>query len=299
MIGLRSISQTEFAVLQDRLDWSDYRIVLEIARAGSLTLAGRQSGRSHATLFRRLNAIEERLGTRLFDRHRSGYALTKAGEAVVAAARAFEELAVSTERELADLDRRAEGLVTLTTTDALFSGLIADALTRFRQETPAIALEIRLSNDLHDLARREADIAVRPTTAPEPHLFGRSLGTIRQAVYAPAHIADDAGLPWIGPAASMNYVQYERWLRRQGAGEAAMEVEGTLGIHAAVRAGAGRAVLPCYLGEADEGLRRCGPAVEELGIPLWILIHPDLKDVARVRRVLEFLGEDGQFRQRL
>lgn len=285
--------------MQDRLDWSDYRIVLEIARAGSLTLAGRQSGRSHATLFRRLNAIEERLGTRLFDRHRSGYALTGAGEAVVAAAKAFEELTVSTERQLADLDRRAEGLVTLTTTDALFSGLIAGVLTRFHAQNPAVSVEVRLSNDLHDLARREADIAVRPTTAPEPHLFGRVLGTIRQAVYAPAHIAADADLPWIGPAASMNYVQYEHWLRRQEGGETWMRVEGTLGIHAAVRAGAGRAVLPCYLGDADEGLRRCGPVIEELEIPLWILIHPDLKDVARVRRVLEFLGEDRQFKERL
>ncbi|QGZ36924.1 LysR family transcriptional regulator [Stappia indica] len=289
----------EFAVLQDRLDWSDYRLVLEIARAGSLTLAGRQSGRSHATLFRRLNAIEERLGTRLFDRHRSGYALTGAGEAVVAAAKTFEDLTVSTERQLADLDRRAEGLVTLTTTDALFSGLIAGVLTRFHAQNPAVSVEVRLSNDLHDLARREADIAVRPTTAPEPHLFGRALGTIRQAVYAPAHIADDAGLPWIGPAASMNYVQYEHWLRRQAGGERWMRVEGTLGIHAAVRAGAGRAVLPCYLGDADEALRRCGPVIEELGIPLWILIHPDLKDLARVRRVLEFLGEDRQFKERL
>ncbi|WP_244571012.1 LysR family transcriptional regulator [Stappia sp. TSB10GB4] len=285
--------------MQDRLDWSDYRLVLEIARAGSLTLAGRHSARSHATLFRRLNAIEERLGTRLFDRHRSGYALTGAGEAVVAAAKAFEELAVATEHQLADLDRRAEGLVTVTTTDALFSGLIADALTRFHAQTPAISLEVRLSNDLHDLARREADIAVRPTTAPEPHLFGRNLGTIRQAVYAPAHIAADADLPWIGPAASMNYVQYERWLHRQEGGETWMRIEGTLGIHAAVRAGAGRAVLPCYLGDADESLRRCGPVIEELGIPLWILIHPDLKDVARVRKLLEFLGDDRQFRQRL
>ncbi|WP_157188244.1 LysR family transcriptional regulator [Nitratireductor pacificus] len=285
--------------MQGKLDWNDYQVVLDIARAGSLTLAGRQSGRSHATLFRRLNAIEQHLGTRLFDRHRSGYALTGAGEAIVAAARDFEALAISTERQLADLDRRASGLVTITTTDALFHGLIAEALVRFHERNPAISVEVRLSNNLHDLSRREADIALRPTSAPDAHLFGRSLGTVRQAIYAPAGRADDPDLPWIGPSASMNYVQYDRWLQRREDRAMWMQVEGTLGIHGAVRAGAGRAILPCYLGDADDALRRCGPVIDDLGIPLWMLIHPDLKEVARVRRVLEFLGGSRLIRDRL
>jgi len=285
--------------MKRQLDWADYRVVLEIARAGSLTEARRRTGISHPTLFRRLNAIEERLGTRLFERSRRGYALTAAGEDLCASAEKIETLTGETERRLARLDHRPAGQVTLTTTDALFFGLIADALKGLPAVAPDIEVEVRLSNAVLDLSRREADIAVRPSMTPDPVLVGRRLGTVRQAVYRSASLPEETG-SWVGPGPAMQYKQLAHWMMAEGHDtQCAVRADTTLGMYAAVRAGAGRAVLPRYFADRDPDLVRCGPDVDGLDIDLWLLIHPDLRRTARVRAVMDYLAACSTVRERL
>jgi len=275
--------------MNTELDWTDYRVVLDIARAGSLAAARRRTGISHPTLFRRLNAIEDRLGTRLFERSRRGYALTAAGEGLVAAAVEIETLTKDAERRLARLDHRPSGRVTLTTTDALFYGLVADALKDFPGHAPEIDIEIRLSNDILDLADREADIALRPTSKPDPSLVGRRLGTIRQAVFRQASLAA-AETPWVGPGPAMRYTRLEHWMKSEGHdARCAVRADTTLGMYAAIRAGAGRGVLPRYFADSDPELVCCGKDIEGLDTDLWLLIHPDLRRTARVRTLVDYL----------
>jgi len=302
-----TILQEIFSRMNRSLDWNDYAIVLAIADAGSMAAAARQSGSSHPTLFRKLNAIEERLGVRLFERLRSGYVPTSAGEEMVAVAREMAELAANMERRLSGQDLRPSGLIRVTTTDTLLFGLLGVEFAQFRIAAPEISLEIIISNDVFDLSRREADIAIRPASAPEPHLVGRKLGVIRQAVYG--HRALDlsqcakdqpAALPWIGPSRSMIYDQLHAWMTRTGYDEfCCCRIDTLLGIYAAVRSGGGVAVLPAYLGEADSTLEKLGNFIDDLDVDVWLLIHPDLQQTARIRCLLDFLVQSRSIRRLL
>lgn len=285
--------------MNNRLDWNDYQTVLLIAEAGSLSSAAHRAGSSHPTMFRRINAVEERLGVRLFERFRTGYRLTAAGEEVAATAREIESLANVTERRIAGRDLRPSGIVRLATTDTLLHGLLAPQIARLRRAEPEIVLDVAVSNEITDLSVREADIAIRPATAPEDHLVGRRLGRIRQAVYGSESLGigeldrpEWVTLPWIGPSASMSYPQLHIWMRRLGCeGSCICRMDSVLGMHAAVRAGIGVAILPCYIAEPDAELRRLGTEVEELATDLWMLTHPDLRHTARVRAVLDFFSK--------
>lgn len=284
--------------MNNRLNWNDYQTVLQIAEAGSLSGAAHRIGSSHPTMFRRINALEEKLGVQLFERFRTGYRLTAAGEEVAATAREIEELTIVTERRVAGRDLRPTGVVRLATTDTLLCGLLAPEIGRMRHSEPEIVLEVAVSNEISDLSFREADIAIRPATTPEEHLVGRRLGRIRQAVYASrsldlgnVDLQEWAALPWIGPSASMSYPQLHAWMRELGCeGSCVCRMDSVLSMHAAVRAGIGVALLPCYLAEPDADLRRLGTEVKKLAVDLWMLTHPDLRHTARVRAVLDFFG---------
>lgn len=278
------------------LAWDDLRTIGAISTAGSLAGAARTLGLSHATVFRRLGAIEQRLGVHLFDRHRGGYTPTAAGEELAEVAGRIDAEVAAAERRVAGRDRLPAGTLRITTTDTILGGLVSPILADFRRAYPEITLEIAVSNAQLSLSRRDADVAVRPTPSPPEHLLGRRVGTISQAVYRAADAgpasddADDAA--WIGPEETLWYRQLEAWMRRHGYdARCHYRVDSVAGMHAAARAGTGQAVLPCYLADADEALVRVGAPIEELEIDLWILTHPDLRHVARIRAFTAFVAE--------
>ncbi len=287
--------------MNDKLDWNDYEIVLRVADAGSLSKAAQMLGSSHPTMFRRINAVEEKLGVRLFERFRTGYKATAAGEELVSVARQIAELTNNTERRLSGQDLRPSGVVRIATTDTLLSGLLTREIVRFRQLEPDITLDITVSNEVSNLSLREADIAIRPTSKPDDHLVGRNLGLIRQAVYA--HRRLDIGdepppqwktLPWVGPSLSMPYGQLHAWMRNVECDEKCIcRMDSVLAMYAAVKSGIGVAVLPCYLADTDIDLTRIGNPVEDVAVDLWLLTHPDLRHTARVRATLDHFGKLG------
>jgi DNA-binding transcriptional LysR family regulator len=287
------------------LHWDDLRLVLAITEAGSLAGAGRRLGVSHATVFRRLGEIETRLGVGLFNRSRRGYAATVAGEEAAAAARRVEAEVLAVERRLAGRDLRPSGRLRVTTTDTLLAGIFAKVCTEFRQAFPDISLEIAVSNQLFSLSKREAEVAIRPAAAPPESLVGRKIAVIAQAVYgAPGLVRalgrkpDLGAAPWVGPDEAMAYGQLERWMAAEGYDAAcSLRVDSMLGMAAAAAEGAGLTVLPCYLGDADRRLRRIAPPIEELATDLWLLTHPDLRRVARIRAFLDFTAEAAKARQ--
>jgi molybdate transport repressor ModE-like protein len=171
---------------EQEIPWDDLRTILAIARAGSLSGAARELKVSHATVFRRLGHIEERLGVKLFERGRGGYAPSPAGEEIADAATRIEAEVIGVERRVIGRDLRPAGTVRVATTDTLLIGLLSPVFAAFREAYPDIALEVSVSNAVVNLSRREADVAIRPTTAPPEHLIGRRLVTIEQAVYGRA-----------------------------------------------------------------------------------------------------------------
>lgn len=243
--------------------------------------------------------MEEKLGVRLFERFRTGYQPTAAGEEVVAVARQIAELTTDAERRVAGRDLRPSGTVRIATTDTLLFALLAPLVAQFQQVEPEITLEIIASNETSDLSQRDADIALRPAATQEQHLVGRKLGVIKQAVYAPLNFGHESlaeqefgALPWVGPSRSMPYPELHTWMKRNRCDEACVcRMNTVLGMHAAVRSGVGLAVLPLYLAEPDRELRRVSMPVDDITVDLWLLTHPDLRRTARVRAVLNFLAK--------
>jgi len=284
---------------EQEIPWDDLRTILAIARAGSLSGAARELKVSHATVFRRLGHIEERLGVKLFERGRGGYAPSPAGEEIADAATRIEAEVIGVERRVIGRDLRPAGTVRVATTDTLLIGLLSPVFAAFREAYPDIALEVSVSNAVVNLSRREADVAIRPTTAPPEHLIGRRLVTIEQAVYGragdfregdPVPAADATA--WVGPDEGMVYRQLDAWMAAHGADAYCRYRADTLfGMYAAVREGVGAAVMPRYLCDADPRLVRLGPAIPEMASELWLLSHPDLRGVGRIRALTGFVAE--------
>ncbi|MCG8542631.1 MAG: LysR family transcriptional regulator [Alphaproteobacteria bacterium] len=281
-----------------RLAWDDLRLILAVATAGTLSGAGRSLGVSHATVFRRLGAIEGRLGVKLFDRSRTGYAATLAGEEAAAAARQVESQVLEVERRIMGQDLRPSGSVRVTTLDSFLLGFLSPIFANFQSAYRDIALEIVVSNQLFSLTKREADVAIRPSLAPDETLVGRKVGTIGYAVYGRRGRVPKSGGPldlqdvdWIGPDETMHYPEMVAWMAsRELDARCRYRINSVVGMHGAVVDGHGLALLPCYLGDPDRRLVRLSETISDLATDLWLLTHPDLRKTARVRALLDFLA---------
>jgi len=274
------------------LNWDDLKIVLAIAEKGSLSGAARQLGVSHATVFRRLNDLEDHLGVELFLRDRRGYQVTTAGQEVADKAHDIADTISAVERRVIGRDLKPSGTVRLTTTDTLLWGVLSPILSQFRSTFPDIALEVIASNDLFDLSRREADIALRPATNPPEILVGKKVGVITQAIYRHRDLPVDEATNWVGPDDAMGYPPLRNWMDQNGVlAQCDYRCDTIMGMFAALCHKAGQGVLPCYLGDGAHELMRVGPPIDPLATDLWLLTHPDLQRTARIRAVLDFIHE--------
>ncbi len=273
-------------------------MVLAIAETGSLSGASRHLGVSHATVFRRLGNMEQRLGVKLFARNRMGYQPTPAGEELAETARMMDQAALAAERKVAGQDLEPSGEIWLTTTDSLLMGLLAPLLQEFRQQYPAIVLDVAISNQLFNLTRREADVAIRPSNRPPDNLIGRPLNSIGQAIYCHASLGLPPGTdlrelikqPWVGAGSRLQDAKLEHWMEQQGLKAACVyRVDTLVGILSAIRSGMGVGVLPCYLGDQQPDLVQLSAPIAELEYDLWFLMHPDLRGVVRINALMDFL----------
>jgi DNA-binding transcriptional LysR family regulator len=292
------LSQTELARMHNSIDWDDLRLVLAIAREGSLSGAARGLGITHSTVFRRLGAIEERMGVRLFERFRDGYAATPAGETAARVASHMADEVLSLERRLSGQDLKPSGTVRIATTDTI-SMLLVTHLSDLRTAHPEITVELSVSNTMANLTRREADIALRPTPDPPEILVGRRLADIAHTAYAsPDYLSrhnskDLCNHQWIGLDDALAATVVGQWLRDTIPHDRfPIKVDTLLPLRDAAIAGMGLAMLPCYLGDtAGPSLRRAPEASKNPpSSALWLLTHQDLKRAARIRAVMDFLA---------
>lgn len=274
--------------------------MLAIADSGSLSGAARQLKVNHATVFRRLGDIERRLQIALFERSRLGYRPTQAGEEMAQTARQIEEAVISTSRRIAGRDLKPAGAVWLTTTDSLLAGALSPIFAQFRQQYPDITLDIFVSHQLFNLTKREADVAIRPTNNPPENLIGRRIVDVGVAIYGARSLIDKwpnqtevwLHLPWVGPGQHLPDLPMQDWMQQHGQDErCAYRVNSISGMLYAARVGIGVSLLPCYLADAEPDLVQLSDPIAECTVGLWFLMHPDLRDVARIRTLLDFTTE--------
>ncbi|MDY7232236.1 LysR family transcriptional regulator [Hyalangium rubrum] len=283
-------------------NWDDLRYFLAIAREGSLASAARTLRVDATTVGRRLAALEEELGTRLFDRMPAGFVPTAAGRNIRASVEEMESTALAVERKASGEDARLEGTVRITTTEAFAVRTLLPLFGPFRERHPGIEVQFLTDYGALDLARREADIAVRLTRPQEDTLVARKVGEIAIAPYAAERYLARRGLPdpatgfagheLIGYADAAAKWPEARWMNEVAtSARVAVRCNSLLSVVAAAGAGVGLGLMPCFMGDREPGLRRLMPPVASLRRDIWLVVHRDLQHNARVRAVLHFLAE--------
>ena len=279
---------------QTTLSWDDLRVALAVARAGSVRAASRTLGVSHSTVLRRLQELEAAAGTRLFERTAERYEATTAGHDVVDTARELEDVVTALERRVEGRDLRLSGPIRVTLPDPLLPSLLP-VFKRFGETYPDIDTTLSVGNEYLDLAQREADLALRIAVEPPPDLIGRRVAYVACAVYGSRHYLRGRStrkleeLDWVGWPPSFT-TAFARWMHEHvPEARLALRVESSWTARDAVHAGLGVALLPCAVGDAEPSWRRVRP-VPEIGAPLWILTHRDLRSTARVRVLRDALA---------
>lgn len=284
-----------------RLDWSDFRIILAISRHGSVAKAFPHLGMTHSTLLRRLDLVEARLRTRLFDRGRLHYTLTAAGHEIERAARSFEQIAVGAETRASGQDLRPSGEVRVSVSPVVVDHLLPAVLAQFGSAFPDVQIELVGSREHVNLRRREADIAIRITDTVPDWLVGRKLAAVRFRIYgrrmASARVslrsvAELAGeRRWIGFEHDSQHLKFDHWLQgRVAADRFVLRVDNFSHAATMVQAGIGIALLPSFVEASLPGLRPLTPPIAELETPLWLVTHPELRNAARIQVLLRAFG---------
>jgi DNA-binding transcriptional LysR family regulator len=277
-------------------DWDDLRVFIALSRERNLTATARRLEVSHPTVARRIKALEDSIGARLFDRLPDRFVLTAAGEELLADAQAMERAAESIHRRSAGLGDTAHGTVRLSAGEAM-TAFLAHHLPRLRRNLQCVEFELVASHMLANLSRREADLLIREQVPDLASIVTRRLGRAAYAVYGNRDlaVADTSRealrrMAWAGFDDDHNYMPGQSWmLDLLDGARPGVRVNNWLVLHEAVRVGAGLAVLPCYLGDADPALQRVGPILEDVAADQWLLVHRDLRALPRVRAVMDAL----------
>ena len=289
--GWRTLSKS-----QRLLALRDLELLNALGSAGSLAAAARQLGLNHASAWRRLEAIEAKLGARLFERTRNGYSATPAGDEAIAMAIQVLGRIDEVERRLAGRDIGITGTVRLTTTEAVLA-FAAPALKELKDLHAGLVIEIAIANDFYTLTRREADIALRPAQTVPEGLVARRLASISTAIYAaPAYLLDKElgdlfALDWIAHDDSLAHLKVAEWVARHVPTEQIVHrANSIVALRTAAEVGLGIAALPCFYASTAQRLRRISAVIPEAATSLWLITHPDLRRVPRVRCVLDVLA---------
>ncbi|MCA3228729.1 MAG: LysR family transcriptional regulator [Burkholderiales bacterium] len=271
----------------------DLSLIDAVARHGRLADAARELKLDHSTVFRRLRALEALLGAALFERRDGRYRATDPGRRLVEVAGRVTLELQAVQRELTSTGSApVGGTVRITTTTDVANHLLPAWLTAIAHEHPGVRPEVLVSNQLLDLQRGEADVAIRPTRKPPAGCVGRPLGPLRSAVYMRR---SRAGNPqrWLAYTASSGPPADARWMAARVPGAAVVaRFDDFAALHAAAREGLGAAVLPCFVGDADPALQRVGEPIAALQSRLWLLCAPTMRRIPSVAAVFRTISRE-------
>ena len=282
-----------------RVHWDDLRYALAVARAGTLSGAAEALGVSHTTVGRRLRALEEGLGVRLFDATPEGFHPTEAGADLVAVAERMEADSLALEGRVLGRDARWTGALRVSVMELVFRAF-RGVFVSFLERYPGIDLTVTATDDAVSLARREADVVLRLTNQPPEGLVGRKVGHLQFAPYAARSLVERVGegaplgaFPWIHWDERLNMQWLDAWLAQQAPGaRVALRVDlSAAAMHELVAAGVGVQFLACVEGDADSSLVRLGPLDPFACRDLWVLTLPELRTTPRVRAFTDHMAE--------
>jgi DNA-binding transcriptional LysR family regulator len=281
--------------------WDDVRFFLAVARAGSLSGAARVLGVGHVTVGRRIALLEKRLGVTVLQRTPDGFEVTSAGEAILRRCIAMENAALDLERAAAGRDSLAVGSIRLTATEALAHRVIAPAIAELRKNHPDLRVDLAVGVRSLDIARREADLAVRVGRPSGSGLVCRKLGEVGYSLYASRSYIAKHRTPQRGeglaghdlitftgaPAATSPFFMNESLDEAR----IALRCDNPLIQVQAAAKGIGIAELACFLGDDCADLVRIWPGEPPALRSVWLVLHEDLRRSARIRVLSSMIGD--------
>ncbi|GAB6904782.1 LysR family transcriptional regulator [Desulfosarcina cetonica] len=288
--------------MQNTMDWNDYHYFLKVAVLGSLNAAAEALSVNHSTVFRRINALEARMDVRLFERLKTGYVLTEAGEEILQRVQAVEEEMHAIQRTLLGKDIRLSGTLKISTTDTLGYHWLPPYIRRFKARYNDIRIDVDIKTRYTNLTKREADIVIPAVNTQPETMVGWKLAPILIRLYAAVdYIAQNgrprtpeefAGHHFLLPNEALAGLPADRWLRRLIPESAIVATSDKLtGLYHLARQGLGLTFLPHYVGDTDERLVAVMDLPENCYHDIWILTHPDLRHTARVKAFMQFMFE--------
>lgn len=282
------------------MDWNALPFFLAVARTGSLRAAADQLGGTHATVNRRLQALETAYGVRLFDRTRRGLSLTVAGEELLPLAEAAEGAILGARSRLQGLDHEASGLVRVSVPPFLTYEILTPIFARFSELHPDIDLKVMVTNRRADFARLETDVSVRVAYDVQDDVVGRRLLETATGIFASQEYIDrhdvsaankGSGLRWIGwgpdrimhdwiekspfPRAQITHSSYDIFVQTAFCAQ-----------------GLGLASLPFASAYFNPRLVQVPGTKAELNRSVWLLLHSDLRRTKRVRLLVDYLADE-------
>ena len=283
------------------MNWDYYRYFLAIASSGSLKEAARRLKVNQTTVGRNINALEAELKTCLFERRSDGFVLTSAGQRILKSMQEIEEKVLEAERVLAGKDERPEGTVKIAMPGALANQWLIPLLGPFMEKYPVICLEFLTGPSLVNLARREADLAIRLVEPKQIGLIVRRIGRLNLRLYGhrklfrkrtvPKNIQGLDEFPFIGLYPEATSSSELRLLNQlEGATHVRFRSGAWSSVYSAVANSMGVGILPSFMGDKNPDLIIILNELCE-SVPMWLVYHPDLKHAARVRVLIDFVTD--------
>ena len=265
-------------------NWDNMRMFLAVARAGSVRGAAKQIGTTHATVSRRVQALEVELGSPVLERLRQGQCLTELGQRIMPWAIQAEENFSTIDRMAFSADTGLAGKVRLSLSETLYLSLLDKPIYLFMQRYPMIDVELIASDNMSSLSQREADVVIRITNAPPDAAYGRKIANSPLMAYASNEYLNNRPKrdQWISldyPPAKKPIIPARVVARANSASLAAR----------LIRLGRGIGLLPCYMGDTDPFLHRVPEVALIPDLQVWVLTHGDVRTNPRVRVLMEHL----------
>jgi DNA-binding transcriptional LysR family regulator len=274
-----------------------------VARCGRLTVAAARLQSDHTTLSRRIGALEHALRAKLFDRSPSGYTLTEQGKRLLPLAESMESVALGAEEAVGGTAACVQGTVRIGSPEGFGSYFLAPRVSRLAELHPALNLQLIAASAVFSLSKRDADIVIAVSRPPAGRLVASKLVDYDLGLYAsPAYLAAGPAIASPDDLPSHRFVSYigdllhfpELDVLQHVAPDAvtALESSNLVAQLKATLAGAGLCVLPAFLASAEAGLVRVLPNQVRLSRALWLIVHQDLSELARIKAVVRFIREE-------
>lgn len=284
-------------------DWNHIRAFLATVENGSLSAAARALKQTQPTLSRQISLLEEALHLTLFERGTRTMRLTDAGSELLSHVRGMADAATQISRVATGQSQAIEGTVRVTSSDAMATYALPSCLISLRKKHPGISVELVPSNEMSDLTRRDADIAIRHARPEQPDLIAKRIADIEISLFASETYLDELGpIGQLSDFSVANFIGYQHPERlvRQISDMGIPVTKQNFGIttstgstmYELVREGAGIAFLPTIVAEGRLGLRRIHPNAPVFNMETWLVTHREIHTNRRIRLTFNHLAEE-------